>query len=115
LGLLLGTAGLGAVLARNVLERRREWGLLGAVGFTPGRLRGLVLAESLALALGGIVLGTLPAVVAIAPALRERAQALPIAQLTAMLAAVAITGVLASMLAVKLATQTPVAAAIKNE
>ncbi len=34
LGLLLGTFGLAAVLARNVLERRRELGLLGAIGFT---------------------------------------------------------------------------------
>ena len=36
LGLLLGTVGLGAVLARNVLERRREIGLLRAVGYSPG-------------------------------------------------------------------------------
>ena len=40
LGLLLGTFGLGAVLVRNVLERRREVALLQAVGFeraTSGR------------------------------------------------------------------------------
>ena len=35
LGLLLGTLGVGAVLARNVLERQREWGLLRAVGYEP--------------------------------------------------------------------------------
>ena len=39
LGLLLGTVGLGAVLARNVLERRREIGLLRAVGFSPADMR----------------------------------------------------------------------------
>ena len=33
LGLLLGTVGLAAVLLRNVLERRRELALLGAVGY----------------------------------------------------------------------------------
>ena len=33
LGLLLGTIGLAAVLLRNVLERRRELALLGAVGY----------------------------------------------------------------------------------
>ena len=46
LGLLLGTLGVGAVLARNVLERQREWGLLRAVGYEPGHLRRLVLSES---------------------------------------------------------------------
>ena len=33
LGLLVGTVGLAAVLLRNVLERRRELALLGAVGY----------------------------------------------------------------------------------
>ena len=36
LGLLLGTVGLATVLLRNVLERRRELALLGAVGFRRG-------------------------------------------------------------------------------
>ena len=35
LGLLLGTVGVAAVLLRNVLERRRELALLGAVGYGP--------------------------------------------------------------------------------
>jgi hypothetical protein len=115
LGLLLGTVGLGAVLARNVLERRREWGLLGAVGFTPGHLRRLVLGESLALVLGGIALGAAPALVAITPALVERAQALPAIDLALVLAAVAIAGVLSSLLAIRFAARTPVVAAIKND
>jgi putative ABC transport system permease protein len=36
LGLLLGTVGLATVLLRNVLERRRELALLGAVGYRRG-------------------------------------------------------------------------------
>ena len=46
LGLLLGTVGLAAVLLRNVLERRRELALLGAVGYGRGRLFMIVIAES---------------------------------------------------------------------
>ena len=57
LGLLLGTVGLGAVLARNVLERRREIGLLRAVGYSPADIRGMVLSEGLALVTGGLVAG----------------------------------------------------------
>src|SRR5262249_1286083 len=41
LGLLLGSAGLGIVVLRNVLERRGELGLLLAVGFRPRQLEWL--------------------------------------------------------------------------
>ena len=39
LGLLLGSAGLGVVVLRNVLERRGELGLLQAVGFPRRSIR----------------------------------------------------------------------------
>ena len=45
LGLILGTVGLGAVLLRNVLERRRELALMRAVGYNARHLSLMVLAE----------------------------------------------------------------------
>ncbi|MDB6149598.1 MAG: FtsX-like permease family protein, partial [Chthoniobacter sp.] len=57
LGLLLGTAGLAIVVARNVLERRREFGLLAAVGFRPGQLRQLVFAEHRWLIVAALLIG----------------------------------------------------------
>ena len=80
LGLLLGTVGLGAVLARNVLERRREIGLLRAVGYSPADMRSMVLSEGMALVTGGLLIGTGCAIVAILPALRDRAQSLPLVE-----------------------------------
>lgn len=115
LGLLLGTVGLGAVLARNVLERRREIGLLRAVGYAPSDIRTLVLSEGMALVMGGLLIGAGCALVAIVPALRERAQALPLASLSAVLIGVVITGAIASLLAVQLTSRTPVVQAIKAE
>ena len=115
LGLLLGTVGLGAVLARNVLERRRDIGLLRAVGFTPVNVRSMVLSEGLALVLGGTLLGAACAIVAVWPALQERAQAVPIGSLVALLSAVVATGVVSSLFAVRLASATPVVQAIKSE
>ena len=85
LGLLLGTVGLGAVLARNVLERRREIGLLRAVGYSPANIRSMVLSEGMALVAGGLLLGAGCAVVAILPALRDRAQSLPLGSLGGLL------------------------------
>ena len=115
LGLLLGTVGLGAVLARNVLERKREIGLLKAIGFSHTDVRGMVLTESLALVGGGLLLGAVSAIVAVLPAIRERAQSLPLGSVAALLAAVAITGLVASLFAVRIANRTPILSALKSE
>jgi ABC-type lipoprotein release transport system permease subunit len=115
LGLLLGTFGLAAVLARNVFERRRELGLLGAVGFTAAHLRTLVTAEALLLVGTGVAIGTASALVAIAPAIVERASAIPYGSLVLLVAAVVATGLLASIMAVRVATSTPVVDALKAE
>ena len=115
LGLLLGTIGLGAVLARNVLERRREMGLLAAVGYAPANIRSMVLSEGMALVIGGLLIGTFCATIAILPALRERAQSLPLGSLLSLLVGVIVTGAIASLIAIKLTTRTPVVRAIKAE
>jgi putative ABC transport system permease protein len=115
LGLLLGTLGLAAVLARNVVERRRELGLLAAIGFTPRHLRTLVTAESLLLVGTGVAIGTIAALIAIAPALAERGQGAPFGSLLLLIGAVVVTGLLSSFGAVRLATSVPVVQALKNE
>jgi ABC-type antimicrobial peptide transport system permease subunit len=115
LGLLLGTFGVGAVLARNVLERQREWGLLRAIGYQPRHLGLLVLAESAALVAGGVALGAVAAGLAIAPALQERAQTLPLGTLGGVLTAVVVTGLLSSLVGLHAAVRVPVVTAIKNE
>ena len=115
LGLLLGTIGLAAVLARNVLERRRELGLLGAIGFTRRNVRTLVLAESLVLVGLGVTLGTVTALVAVAPALIERRAPMPSAQIGFLLVAVVATGLSASLVAARAAMHVGVVDAMKNE
>jgi fluoride ion exporter CrcB/FEX len=75
----------------------------------------MVLSEGLALVAGGALLGAACAIVAVWPALQERAQAVPIGNLVALLAAVVATGVVSSLFAVRLASATPVVQAIKGE
>ena len=115
LGLLLGTIGLGAVLARNVLERRKEIALVRAIGFTPADVRTMVLAEGLTLVIGGLTIGAGCAFIAITPVLMERAQALPWASVIGLLVGVVITGSLASLAAIHITTRVPITAAIKGE
>jgi ABC-type antimicrobial peptide transport system permease subunit len=115
LGLLLGTLGVGAVLARNVLERQREWGLLRAVGFEPAHLGRLVVSESAVLVLGGLAIGAISAAVAVAPALAERARSLPLVPLAGVLGAVAVVGLASSLAALRMATRTTTVSAMRNE
>jgi putative ABC transport system permease protein len=115
LGLLLGTVGLGAVLLRNVLERRKELALLRAVGYQPGQLASMVLAENVLLLVFGLAAGAFCAALAIAPALSERAGKLPLPALAMMLAAVAITGLASSMFAVWAAMKSPLLASLRSE
>jgi ABC-type antimicrobial peptide transport system permease subunit len=77
LGLLLGTAGLGVVVARNLMERGKEYALMEALGYELSTLRALALKEHLKLALWGVGIGSLSALVGIAPAFLGMAGELP--------------------------------------
>ncbi len=63
LGLLVGIAGLGVVMVRAVRERRREVGVLRALGFSSVAVRRAFLAESSFIALEGIFIGLVLALV----------------------------------------------------
>jgi hypothetical protein len=116
LGLLLGTVGLGAVLLRNVLERRRELALLGAVGYGRGRLLAMVLAESALLLACGLAAGALCAIIAILPAALERGGALPTgAGLWILLLLVFGTGLIAAVVATRAALQSRLLDALRTE
>ena len=115
LGLVLGTFGLGAVLLRNVLERRRELALLRAVGYNAGHLALLVLAENAFLLFAGLLAGTICALVAIAPAWIERGGTLPLASLTVLLVLVVGAGLSASLAATVAAVRSPLLKALRTE
>jgi putative ABC transport system permease protein len=57
LGLLIGIAGLGVVMVRAVRERRREIGMLRAIGFPAGLVRRAFVLEAAFITLQGIALG----------------------------------------------------------
>jgi hypothetical protein len=114
LGLLLGTLGLAAVLLRNVLERRKELGLLRAVGYTPAQLSRLVLAENLYLLAAGLLVGAACAALAIAPAFLSRGGQAPNGSL-ALLLAIPVVGLLASVWAVRSVVRAPLVSALKSD
>lgn len=115
LGVLLGTAGLGILVSRHVLERRGELGLMQAVGFLPGALRRLVLGEHLVLLVAGLLLGVVSALLAVWPALRQGGGDLPLGFLGLLLAAVFVFGVAVCAAAVQAAIRGRLIEAIRRE
>jgi ABC-type antimicrobial peptide transport system permease subunit len=115
LGLLLGSAGLAIVVARNILERRREFGLLEAVGFRPSGLRRLVFSEHRWLIVLGLVIGTLSALLAIWPQWLAKTGGVPLRELAILLASLALGCVFWTWLATRLSLRGSQLPALRSE
>jgi ABC-type antimicrobial peptide transport system permease subunit len=88
LGLVIGSAGSGIVVMRNVLERREELAVLRAVGFTKKAVRGVVYREHAFMIAAGVVCGAVSALMSVIPMLMDRGTGPSSAFLVAVLAAV---------------------------
>ena len=88
LGLLIGSLGLGVVVLRNVQERKSELALLRAVGFEKSAIKRFVLSEYLGLLVGGLLIGTVAAALAVLPTMLSPTADVPYALLGATLGGV---------------------------
>lgn len=115
LGLLLGTLGLGIVLVRNVIERRGELATLRAFGFRREFLGRTVLMENALLLTLGMLIGAVPALLAVMPRFLDGAVQVPWRTLLPTLGAVLVVGMLASVAAVAGALRIPLLPALKGD
>jgi ABC-type antimicrobial peptide transport system permease subunit len=81
LGLLLGSLGLGVVVMRNVQERKSELALLRAIGFEKNSIKRFVLVEYFSLLIGGLLIGTIAAGLAVLPTILSPTADVPYALL----------------------------------
>ncbi len=107
LGLLLGTFGLGAVQIRNVIERKRELGLMRAVGFARDQLSKMVLLENAWLLILGMATGIVSAIFATLPHYLIGSASVPWLQLAIMFATIALVGLLSGLFASRLISKLP--------
>ena len=115
LGLLLGTIGLGIVVVFNIIERRAELAAMRAFGFARFRLALLVVAENAFLLFVGMTIGSFAAACAVIPRLAGGGSDLAWAPLIATLAAVFLTGMVSTFIAVKAALAAPLIPVLKAE
>jgi len=103
LGLALGTIGLAVVLIRNVIERRGELALLSAIGFVSADRVKLVLSENVLLLVLGLGVGTACALLGIVPTLLGGQGGIAWVPLLLTLLGVLALGLIASVIAVRVA------------
>jgi len=70
-GMVLGIGGLGFILARNFNQRKAEFALMMATGYSPRQIKNLLLKDHLFILLSGIITGTIPALIATYPSIRS--------------------------------------------
>jgi ABC-type antimicrobial peptide transport system permease subunit len=103
-------------MLRNAVERRRELGLLAAVGYQRRHFLMMAAAENALLLAGGLAAGALCAAIAIAPAVAERGGRMPLTAGGGLLIfAVFITGLLSSLVATRVVAGASPIASLRSE
>jgi ABC-type antimicrobial peptide transport system permease subunit len=115
LGLLLGAVGLAIVLLRSVWERRAELALLRSLGFRKSAVGRLILAENCYLMLMGLAVGTLAALIAVAPGRFQEGGALPVSRLALFLLTVLLVGGASIWIATITTLRGPLLTALRRE
>jgi ABC-type antimicrobial peptide transport system permease subunit len=98
--MILGVAGLGLILIRSFNQRKRDYGLLLAGGFSVKSIRKIVFGEHTRILLYGIFTGIISALVATRPSLMNSSD-LPWKAVAVMILLVLITGLTALAVSVK--------------
>jgi len=115
LGLMLGTLGLVIVLLRNALERRKEFALLLAQGFTERDLAAMLVIENAGLLAAGLLCGTVTALIAVAPHLASVSARVNWGALLGVLAGILIVGLISCFVAARTATRGGLLQALREE
>jgi ABC-type antimicrobial peptide transport system permease subunit len=94
IGMILGVVGLGFMLVRNFNQRKRDFGLMMAAGFSIKSIRRLIFGEHARILFAGIFTGLVSALVATRPSIMNNAD-IPWKIIAVMICLVLITGLAA--------------------
>jgi putative ABC transport system permease protein len=115
LGILIGTAGLGIVLLRNIRERQPEMALYLALGYTRRLVFRLVAAEYGFIFLSGSSIGLFSALIGILPVVISPLIPLPVVLLSILMAAITANGFLWIYFPVKVALKNNLVQSLRTE
>lgn len=115
LGLIIGTVGMGVVVARNIMERRKELALLQAVGFRKVIIGRILIFEQVLLLLAGLLIGALSALISVLPAISAPGVEIPYVEMIVILGLIFISGFAWTRLTTRLATRSDLIPALREE
>jgi hypothetical protein len=101
LALMIGSVGVGVVVARNVADRRGELAAAHAIGFSRALLLRLVLTEHALLLIGGLLLGAGSGALAVWPALKAPGTPVPWGDLALAFTVILVSGLLVIVVATR--------------
>jgi len=114
-GVLIGSVGLGIVVLRNVLERRSEFGLMRALGWSRSGLIRIVVSEHTFLLLLGCVVGLVSALVGVLPSLLSQASSFPFRFTAVTMTGIFLNGLLWTIAAARISVSGSFLAALREE
>jgi ABC-type lipoprotein release transport system permease subunit len=114
IGMILGVIGLGFILIRNFNQRKRDFGLMMAAGYSLASIRKIVFGEHTRILLAGIFTGLVSALVATRPSVMNDAE-IPWKTVLMMIIMILITGFTALFVSVKSINKESLISRIRKE
>jgi len=116
LAILIGTAGLGLILARSILERKKEIALFRAVGISRKKIMLLIMKEYIILLLSGILVGAITSTIAILPSLISPNTGISFSSIVFLTIILLVNGILWILLLARIYLKDPaISYALRNE
>jgi putative ABC transport system permease protein len=113
-GMVIGIAGLGFVILRNYNQRKKEFALMLAVGFTQLRIKKIIINEQMLILFAGVSTGIISATIATLPSVLNSPD-IPWLNLFLMILAIIVTGIAAILLTVRSIMKKSLVASLKKE
>ena len=114
-GIIIGTFGLGIVIFRNIRQRKQEFAIYLALGFTKKFIIRLIMAEHVFMLLSGLFLGLISALAGIMPSLVSPGYTVPALFLCGLILVVFVNGLLWIWLPARKAINHNLLAGLKEE
>ena len=115
LGLLIGTVGLGILIFRIKFEQIPEYALLLSLGYPKRTIQRMVMREKLFLMVVSVVIGIVPSVLAALPSLLSALYANLWIWLPVISGLVILSGMLFSVVAIRMAFRQNLVQALRND
>jgi putative ABC transport system permease protein len=113
-GMVLGVAGMGFILMRNFFQRKREFALMVATGYTIRKIRRYLLKDQVIILLWGVLTGTVAGLVSTLPSLRSGSE-IPWTIIIVMVITIVVVGMGALLLSVRMISRKSLIVQLRRE